>query len=232
MQQHDITAVAAYCRSVLNLADAKLGDEHHYQSLPLCVIDTIYSINANYTSTRNTVIRFCNHFGLKRIAQVVPPPPAEQLSVSKFINIYDTYGVTAMAENVFQNKQRTSTRSGILKAEAVLLLSKVLRGFDVDYFQDVAKVLGRPVFEQAVQRIPGQASGVSLRYFYMLAGSDDFIKPDRMIARFVHAAINRPTSIGETHSLIVEACRLLVSDYPHLTPKLLDFVIWNYQRTR
>jgi hypothetical protein len=93
MQQSDIQAIADYCKANLDLASAMLVDEDYYQSLPFCVIDTIYSINANYTSTRNTVIRFCEYFGLKRINRARPGAITDQLSTSAFINLYDRHGV-------------------------------------------------------------------------------------------------------------------------------------------
>ena len=232
IQQSDIQAIAAFCKAHLDLASAQLVDEDYYQSLPFCVIDTIYSINANYTSTRNTVIRFCDYFGLNQINRQKPGATIDQLSTSAFIDLYDQHGVVGMAEQVYQNRQRTSTRSGILKAEAVLLFSQVLQRFGIEYLQNVEKIIGDPEFEKQVQSIPGQGSGISLRYFYMLAGSDDHIKPDRMIARFIQDAINKPLSIQQSHDAIVGACSLLAADFPTLTPRLLDNLIWRYQRSR
>lgn len=232
MNEQAVQALANFCESKLDLASADLGSEYHYQSLPLCVIDAIYSINANYTSTSNTVKRFCEHFNLKRIADERPPSRAEQLSISAFIKLSDAYGVVGMAEKVYQNRQRTSTRSGILKAEAVLMFSRVLQGFGVEYLQDTEKVLGDLAFEQQIKSLPGQASGLSLRYFYMLAGSDDYIKPDRMIRRFIEAALNRPVNAQESHDVLVGACKQLAAKYPQMTPRLLDHVIWRFQQAQ
>ena len=50
--------VAAAARTKLNLANATLSDGHYYASLPLCVIDSVFSIGARYESTRRTVIRW------------------------------------------------------------------------------------------------------------------------------------------------------------------------------
>ncbi len=38
-----------------------LPSEFYYPSLPLCIIDAVYSIGVTYTSTRKTVIRFCEN---------------------------------------------------------------------------------------------------------------------------------------------------------------------------
>ena len=135
-----------------------------------------------------------------------------------------------MTERVYQNRQRTSTRMGILKTEAVLRFSKVLSRFGVEYLQDVQKVIGNLGFEAEIKKIPGQRSGISLRYFYMLVGEKNYIKPDRMITRFVEQVTGKSYSAEEITRLFIGACDLLVKDYPNLTPRMLDNLIWNYQR--
>jgi len=186
----DFRIIADFCKLQLDLANAKLGEGYYYQSLPLCIINAVFSIGANYASTKNVVSRFCRYFGLKRVGGVERSPVSEQLSIADFIGLYDEYGITRMTEEVYQNRQRTSTQSGILKSEAVLRFSQALHRHEVNYFRDVDRIIGNPNFEQEIQQIPGQRSGISTRYFYMLAGSDDYIKPDRMIARFIYSALN------------------------------------------
>jgi hypothetical protein len=137
-----------------------------------------------------------------------------------------------MTDEVYCNRQRTSTRSGILKSEAVLHFSQVLQHHGVEYLQDVEPIIGDPNFEIDIRQIPGQRSGISLRSFYMLAGADDFIKQDRMIHRFLYAALGRNLTIEECHHAIIGAHSLLVQDYPALTPKSLDHLIWRYERSK
>ena len=91
---------------------------------------------------------------------------------------------------------------------------------------------GQDDFERAILRLPGQSSGVCLRYYYMLTGSDAYIKPDRMILRFIEAATGRSMTVSEAHAAVVEAHALLQASYPHLTLRLLDNLIWQYQRAR
>ncbi|PKO09792.1 MAG: hypothetical protein CVU40_07855 [Chloroflexi bacterium HGW-Chloroflexi-2] len=90
--------------------------------------------------------------------------------------------------------------------------------------------MGNEKFEAEIARIPGQSSGLSTRYFYMLAGDENFIKPDRMIRRFIQAAIGRELSIEDCQELLLAAHAELVRDYPLLTPRSLDHEIWLYQR--
>lgn len=66
----------------------------------------------------------------------------------------------------------------------------------------------------------------------MLAGSDEFIKPDRMMLRFLQAALGRPVLTGEAQVLVTGATERLRVTYPHLTPRLLDHEAWKHQRNQ
>ncbi len=226
----EILIFVNYCKTILNLSKLTQIEEYGYHNLPLCIIDAVFSIGVNYQSTENTVKRFCEHFGITRLREKELAPQSEQLSVSAFIQFHQGFTFPEMAKKVYQNKQRTSTSNGILKAEAAYRFASVVREFGVEFLQDVGKILGNEAFEEEVARIPGQSSGLSTRYFYMLAGDENFIKPDRMICRFIQASIGRELGMQECQALLVAAHSKLVRDYPLLTPRSLDHQIWLYQR--
>ena len=64
----------------------------------------------------------------------------------------------------------------------------------------------------------------------MLAGGEDFIKPDRMIIRFVESVIQEKVDSDKTYSLILDALTILKKEFPALTPRMLDHEIWKYQQ--
>lgn len=232
VQDKDINLLVKACEQKLSLSSIDLDREYGYSHLPLCVIDAVFSMGVRYSSTRNTVARVCDYF-------VIAPGHSKkvlasdmQLSISKFISFYDQYGIDGMTEDVYQNRQRTSTRNGILKSEAVFRFSQVLARFKVEFLQDVNKILVDPAFESEIYEIPGQRSGISLRYFYMLVGSENFIKPDRMIERFVLQATGKTFGIEDTTELVTKACKILGKSYSGLTPRTLDNEIWQYQRNQ
>jgi hypothetical protein len=218
------------------------------------VIDAVFSIGAHYNSTKAAILHFAEFYDLPIIRGAQVPLREEQLSIHEFLEINQKYGAERMAEEVYCNRQRTSSRNGILKAEAAKRFAQVLADFGVDHFQDVDKILGLCTFEAAVKEIPGQHSGVSLRYFYMLAGNEKDLpilrqlhavirigiyalcscrglrKPDRMIKRFIYAATGEQLADDECQRALTEACAVLAKDYPRLTPRALDNLIWEYQR--
>lgn len=222
-----------YCKENLDLKNVELGDEYYYSNLPLCIIDAVFSISIRYTATQNVVERFCKYFKIEKSRQDKNsyPPKETQLSINEFIDFYKQYDIDFFTKNIFDNRCRTSSRNGILKSEAVLEFAKVLQNFNVNYFQDINKsLLLNEDFEREIKKIKGQGSGISLAYFFMLAGSENLIKPDRMVKRFVEDATNETIPSNKLMQVFNDVFLILTKEFPHLTLRELDHEIWKYQR--
>ena len=230
----DCAKVARSAMTLLPLEGAVLDREYHYNSLSLCVIDAVFSIGVRYQGVRAVVRRYCDYFGVDeyRPDQSVVPAKASQEALGGLIRHFDDLGVELMISEVFVNRQRTSSKSGILKAEAVWKFAGALRSHGIDYLQDIGEALPSAALERAIGLIPGQGSGISLRYFWMLAGSDELIKPDRMVLRFLADSLGRPVGADEALRLVAGAVAELTARYPAMTPRLLDHKIWEYRRER
>jgi hypothetical protein len=213
--------IADFCKKNLGLANYKLGDEFSYKSLALCVIDVIFSIGVKYSSVTNTI---------QRIKSKIPE--ADSLTISDLLKSYDYYSIEGMVNEIFGNRQRTSTRNGILKAEAVQRFCRVLLDFDVNQINDVEKVIANKDFEAEIKSIPGQSSGISLVYFYILTGAKDYVKPDRMIQRFLSATLNRKVKESECQRLIFGASLIIEKEYPEIRASIIDHLMWKYQSGR
>lgn len=231
LEQTELKQLTQYCARHLDLANATFADEYRYASLPLCVIDAVWSIGVRYGGVENVITRFCEVLNISRVRpdSETLPPTEQQFSISDFIRLYEEQDLEHIVNTLYDNRQRTSSKNGILKAEAVYRFAMVLQQFNVNYLQDVGKILGNAAFEAAIKQIPGQRSGISLNYFYMLIGSREHVKPNRQISRFITAAIGRVPSVDEMPSMLMGACEQLKADYPHLNPRLLDHMIWLYQ---
>jgi hypothetical protein len=63
-QEHEVADISEahqrFSASLTNLETTVLPEAYYYSSLPLCVIDTVYSIGVNYESTRRTVSTWCD----------------------------------------------------------------------------------------------------------------------------------------------------------------------------
>ena len=225
MLSEDAARIATHCRQVLPLAEAKLSAEYGYVSLPHCVIDSVFSIGVRYEGVKNVIARYDAFLRQQRIAHA-------SHTIEEMLGLLEPFGMEGCAEQIFVNRQRISTRNGILKAEAVLLFAQTLKKHDVQHRAHASKLLSKPEFEEDIRAIPGQSSGISLKYFFMLVGEMDYIKPDRMIYRFLENALKRSLKQNEPENILRAASLLLQAEYPHLKPALLDHEIWKHQRER
>jgi hypothetical protein len=232
MEEH-ITNTTLYCLEKLsNLGTAHLDKEYYYSSISLCVIDCVFSIGVKYEGVKNTINRVCGLLDLEQKSKRKGKIPLieEQISTSDFMKFFHNKSPLILAEEIFNNRQRTSVNNGILKSEAVVKFLSVLKDFGVEYYQDLKKITDNDSFELCIRNIPGQKSGISLKYFYMLCGNDTLIKPDRMIKRFLQDATGEKFSLVQCEILLVSVSEALNKKGYKITPKLLDRLIWNYQR--
>jgi len=230
----DIPAVVAACRAVLaSSGPIEVADEYGYASLPLCVIDSVFSIGVRYESVRNVIDRYCRQFGLpKQSPKGTVPPREQQESITAFLARVAPIDADRLATEVFGNRQRTSARNGILKADAVVQFADVLARHRIEQLQDVLEASGLSNVEDDVRGIPGQSSGLSWRYFLMLAGREDLVKPDRMIFRFLERVVGRSVGPDEAQAMLTAAARELDREFPGIKPRTLDNLIWRQERER
>ena len=223
-----------YCDNVLDLKNAKLGKEYHYNSITSCVIDAVFSIGISYQQTQKVVERYNEYFKLKEFRNGDDFPPINnQDSLDNLINKTKKITPEIMANKIYKNRCRTDThKSSILKSEAVLLFSMALKSFGINYLQNVKKYIGNEELEKKIKKIRGQSSGISLDYFFMLAGDNDYIKADRMMLRFFKDAINEIPNKYSIQKIMIDATNILKNKYPQLTPKMLDHQLWLYQREK
>lgn len=233
---------------IADLKTAELGPEYSYHSLPLCVIDSVFSIGVRYINVQKAVASWCaaqnppwakfhTEFEPRKTISdllAVARKDGEALSYQDWDALPDPYW-EAISDRLFGgNRQRTSTNAnkGILKAKAVILFARVLKSASVEDFHDIRDPLRQAAARQAVKAVPGHSSGISFDYLMMMAGDDSFVKADRMICRFVERATGKSVvNQEEAKQALTGACQLLSAEYPNLTPRLLDHLIWQYQRT-
>jgi len=66
-----------------------------------------------------------------------------------------------------------------------------------------------PDLEHAIREIPGLRSRISLVYFYMMCGSEQHVKPDRMVVSFLERTLDRRIHNREVGPLLTGAAFLL-----------------------
>jgi hypothetical protein len=159
--------------------------ERRWVSLSLCIVDAVWSIGANYD---RVVIPLVRNLATKLGVEQPTVPAQEPIGA-------DPLPATRLAEVALDvltgltNRQRTSTRHGILKADAALRHAHVFLEHDATTLGDVIDLFADEdrfvAVDAALRSIPGEgAHGVRRGYLWMLVGQDDLIKPDRMVLRW------------------------------------------------
>ena len=202
--------------------------------LSLCVLDAVFSIGAHYSATSRTVRDYAEHAGLAHVLE-----PAGEVAAGAFADAeepvsalrkrIEAHGPAEFAETVLRNRQRTSSRGGVLKAEAALRYAAILERHGVHRLGDVPALLAddwRLGVEGDLGRVPGHgAHAIRTGYLWMLAGSDTAIKPDRMVLGWLRQVLGRTPSVPEARELVDAAAGTL-----EVTPWQLDRAIWSAQR--
>ena len=218
-----VRRVAEHCRAVLGDLTVLPEPPGYPNGLALCVLDAIWSMGVRYTAVKRVISRYREH---RRSLGADP----DFDSLTDLLATIDQAGSPEGFADLVGNRQRTATRSGVLKADAVGTAARMLTGQAINHPPDlqVAIRTGRaePV-EEIWRAVPGQQSGISWRYLLMLAGVAE-VKPDRMIRRFVADALHQVQVDAQT------AARL-VTEVQHTNPgvslRALDHAIWQHQRT-
>lgn len=220
---NDQDRLIAALRRDLALDQLTLPPEYFYASLPLCVIDSVFSIGVRYEGVRRTVARWCAFAGWPQFRGA----GAAENSISDFLAVCANRSDEALADVAFGNRQRTSAKSGILKAEAARRFAEVLQANGAERLGLTDDPARNAQIAQAVRCIPGQGSGISFEYFLMLAGSDRFVKADRMICRYVGRALGHPAPVQPelARDLLTSA-----ADELGIAPRTLDYGVWSLQR--
>jgi hypothetical protein len=193
-----------------------------YASSALAIIDSVWSIGVRYRGVLNVLDRYRT---LRRANGTDP----EHDTPADLVGVIEKLGGPEGFADAVQNRQRTSSRSGILKAEAVLLEARHLREERIASSEDLLRA--DPGKLDAIRArwvsVPGQGSGLSLDYFLMLSGLPG-VKADRMIRRFVASALRLPNELAisadDARRLVRDAARRFGVD-----ERVLDYAIWRFE---
>ena len=142
---------------------------------------------------------------------------------------YDT--VEDFSRNVLHNMQRTSSRNGILKAEACREVALVCQKHGINTLRDFNDYADKAALDKDIKSVRGQSSGIMLKYLYMLTGDENRVKPDRHIVRFIKetCALQKLTD-DDVQVIMVRTVEMLKPEYPNITVRFLDSLIWETQR--
>ncbi|EHB48813.1 heme peroxidase superfamily protein [Mycolicibacterium rhodesiae JS60] len=223
----DLAALVKVCETDLGDSDLWFRPDGYPDSLALCIIDSIYSTGARYSSVVNVVRRYRDH----RTQQGGTPDMdgTEELAA----NIAELGGPDAWASRI-GNRRPTSTTAGApLKAETIDTLTTVLPEHGLRTTADLRSVAADAAALKTVERAwratPGQRSGITWDYALMLAQIPG-VKADRMVIRYVARAIGvRPDALPPQRAadMIKRVAEMKAWEVVHL-----DYAIWRFESGR
>lgn len=205
--------------------DAK-APKGYRDGLALCVIDSVQSTGVTYSS----VVKVVESYRAYRRAQGGDPNAD---GVPELLATFDELDGPDGWSDKIGNRNRTSTRSGVLKAEAIRDAAAVLSAQGIEstaFLREAAADATRlAAVETAWRNVTGQRSGITWHYMQMLAGIPG-VKPDRMICRFVADSLGLPrrsVSTGFALEILTAAAAEM-----GMSPTDLDHAVWQFQRVR
>ncbi|MEU7802417.1 hypothetical protein AB0B10_24450 [Micromonospora arborensis] len=202
-------------------------------SLSYCVLDAVWSISSRYDDVVIPLVHRVAEANDDRhpLVDAEVPLPADNLPLPILLARYPT----AEALQAITNGQRTSTRGGIQKSEAVLRYARILIEHGVPDLAAVAVMMTDQTrwntVEHALADVPGDGQdGVRRGYLWMLSGCDDLIKPDRMVLRWL-ARHGCPVTALEARDIIARVAQeLTVRLHRPVTPWMVDHAVWKDER--
>lgn len=217
-----VQAVTAHCGAVLPPPDQWFAPKGWPDSLALCILDSIWSLGADYEGVVRPIIkRYREH----RTAEGATP---ESDSAQDLVSVIERVGGAAAFAAQIANQRPAHSKPGApLKAESVLRSAQMLVAEGIDSTSDLRSAVALPhaPLKAAWRGVPGNGPA-SWRYLLMLAG-DEHIKPDRMVRRFVSSApgVDTPTLTA------VRAADLLSASATEqkVGLRVLDHTVWRYQ---
>lgn len=223
----DLAALAQACDADLGVPDLWFTPDGYPSSLALCIIDSIYSTGARYSSVVKIVGRY-RQYRAER-GGVADTDGTDELAST----IADLGGPDPWATRI-GNRRPTSTAAGApLKAASIAALTVALPEHGVRTTDDLRSVAARPealkVIERAWRATPGQRSGITWTYALMLAQIPG-VKADRMVIRYVARAIGVRTETVSPD----RAAHLVgrVAEAKGWNTIHLDHAIWRFESGR
>jgi len=206
------------------------GAELRYASLPLCVLDAIYSVGAGHSQAENVIERYCAHYDVPRHRPRFErlPRREEQLTIRDLIAQIEAVGPQRFAVEVLRNRRPTSPGRGrLLRAEAVLAAGYVLDAYGICVLQDMVGAATNRALYRNLCAVPGQSQGTAIRTLFALAGVGQVIKPSPLARRFFTETLGRPVDTPEAQRLLEEASAALRPSARWMTAGYLDYAIGN-----
>lgn len=218
---NEITKFCEYCTT--NFTNEILIYEQstsQYQSLSVCILDCVYSLQASYSCAKNVVQNYADLY-------LKGDKNSPNDTLCDFINRIGS-NATDFATTKLKNNQKLAKqcKASICKE----LARKLYELLDINTLDDFKKFQKIELLEIVIKSVNG-IKDAATNYLFMLTGDQNRCKPDVHILHCVRDAIGRTVSPAECQSLFSASVSKLISINPNLTVAALDHIIWKKYST-
>lgn len=211
-----------YCKKELDLT--KLID-YNYNSLPICIIDCVYSLRTKYEKTTRPIVQRYADWALNGDTQ------SAEDRISLFLQRIDEVGLQEFRENIVDNRQKLGGVWSIPKEEVCYNLARYLKYINIETLENFQKFESPEFLEIVIRAVKG-IGDAGTNYLFMLAGDKDRCKPDVHVNHCIKDVCGCELDNDETQALFTDTVSVLKKDYPELTVSRLDGIIWRKYATK
>ena len=217
----DYEIFANYCKTNLDLENT-ITVNPDYKSLTLCIIDCIYSLRAKYIQVTLPIVK---RYADKYLNGDMHASDTLEDFMNN-VNQYESYD--SFAEEVLKNMQFSGPYR---KSRICYEVARKLRLLGINTFSDFRNYPSTEILEIVLKSVKG-VGDAALNYLFMLAGDQNRCKPDVHIKHCVRDALGYDLNSDQDYvDLFRNAVNYLASDYPKLTARKLDNIIWTKYST-
>ena len=212
-----------YCKRNLVLQESAITN---YQSLPVCLIDCIYSLRTKYYSVTVPIV---NRYADRYMDGNVESTKDTITNLIK--RIEDCGGPQEFADSVLKNHQELGGNAHIPKENALLQLATYLRLLHIETIEDFRSFESPELLEIVVRAVKGMGDA-GANYLFMLAGDPNRCKPDVHIHHCIRDACGEDVSNDECQVIFQETVDIFKTEYPTLTVRGLDGIVWRHYQAK
>lgn len=222
----DVAALTMACQRDLGNPDGWFVTAGYPKSLALCIIDSIYSTGARYTSVTNVIDRY-------RAYRAEQGGDANTDGVDELLTTVDQLGgADAWATRIGNRRPTSTAQNAPLKSVAIVNIASKLADLDVqttDQLRACVHTEALKVIEHAWRTAPGQRSGITWEYALMLAQVPG-VKADRMVIAYTARAIGIvPQRLASAQAAALVSRVANEQDWDVIR---LDHAIWRFESGR
>ena len=213
-----------YCTESFDTEIKAFSATERYKSLPICILDCVYSLRAKYFLMTVPVIkRYADNYLGGDIY-------SSHDTLSAFISRIKEYkDCSIFAHDILKNSQVLSGRN---KTEVCLEVAiKLYELLDINTLEDFQQFKKDELLDLVLRSVKGMGDA-GVNYLFMLAGDPNRCKPDVHIHRCINDALGHSVSNEECQTLFTGTIEILNEAYPCLTVRDLDSIIWHKYQSR